>query len=236
MVDVQFFGMNPGWHHVVNVTYHAAAAVALLAFLTKLTGALWPSLFAAAFWALHPLRVESVAWLTERKDALSTILLLLAALAWIRVRRRPGAGFPAIALALSALAAMAKPTTTVLPLCLLLLETWPVGRITTARKAGERAVALRRLALTLAPFAAVAAGASTATWLAQSSYGAVHGFAAYPVGLRLANAAHSTVAYLRMSFWPSALCSCGSGGSARPSAIFVTRCRSIRIRCAAAST
>lgn len=133
MVDIEIVGMDAGTHHVISVAYHAAAAAGLLVFLLEITGALGPSLLAAALWALHPLRVESVAWITERKDALSTLLLMLAVLAWLRARRRTGAGYPAAALALAALAAMAKPTTVTLPLCLLLLEAWPAGTAAAGR-------------------------------------------------------------------------------------------------------
>ncbi len=128
MLDVQIFGLNPGGHHLVNVLFHIANALLLLIVFQRLTGALGPSAFAAALFALHPLHVESVAWAAERKDVLSCFFWLLTMLMYVRYTEKPGAGRYLPLAAVFALGLMAKQMLVTLPFVLLLLDYWPLGR------------------------------------------------------------------------------------------------------------
>jgi hypothetical protein len=128
MADVEFFGLWAGGHHLVNVGLHAACAVLLLAVLLNMTGDPWPSALVAFLFALHPLRVESVAWISERKEVLSGMLAMSTLLAWDRYVRNPGvARYLPVVLAFAA-GLMAKPMLVTLPFVLLLLDFWPFGR------------------------------------------------------------------------------------------------------------
>jgi len=128
LIDVRIFGMNPAWHHAVSLALHTANALLLFALLRGLTGVIWPSALVAALFAIHPLHVESVAWAAERKDVLSTLFALAAALAFVRGVRQPGSGAWRVATPMFfALALLAKPMPISLPL-LLLLDWWPLGR------------------------------------------------------------------------------------------------------------
>jgi tetratricopeptide (TPR) repeat protein len=128
MVDVQLFGPHPGAHHLVNVALHIANTLLLLAVLARATGEWWPSLLVAALFALHPLHVESVAWIAERKDVLSTCLFLSTLYAYVRSCAAHSRRWYAAALAFFALGLMAKPMLVTLPFVLLLLDVWPLGR------------------------------------------------------------------------------------------------------------
>ena len=133
MLDCQFYGLDAGGHHLTNVLLHAATAVLLFLVLRQMTGRLWPSAFVAAVFAIHPLRVESVAWVTERKDVLSGLFFVLALGAYVGyVRHRFSFIRYLIVMVLFALGLMAKPMLVTLPFVLLLLDYWPLGRITAA--------------------------------------------------------------------------------------------------------
>ena len=128
MADVELFGAAPGRHHLVNVVLHVLNALLCFAFLRAATGAAWPSTLVAALFALHPLRVESVAWISERKDLLAGTFFFLTLLAYARYARAPSTGrYLLVALAL-ALGLMAKPMLVTLPCVLLLLDLWPLRR------------------------------------------------------------------------------------------------------------
>src|ERR1017187_5145354 len=155
MADCELFGLNPGAHHLVNVLFHTANVVLLLVLLLRLTGELWPGVFVAALFAWHPLHVESVAWISERKDVLSTFFALLTLLAYTRyaqcvtsdkwqvTRTKKNAApapplsrvtchmslFYALALACFTLGLMAKPMLVTLPFVMLLLDYWPLRRM-----------------------------------------------------------------------------------------------------------
>jgi len=179
-LDVQLFGMQSGWHHMVNVALHAAAASLLFAFLFAATGARWRSAFVAFVFALHPLHVESVAWVTERKDVLCAFFWFLALWAYVRDRKL-------LLYAAFALGLMSKPMIVTLPFVLVLLDLWPLQR-------GLRL--LEKLPL----FAMSAAGAAI-TYMAQSGSGAVK-----PAGaISLENALVSYGVYLLKTIWPSGL-------------------------------
>ena len=213
MLDVRLYGLNAWGHHLSSVLLHAAAAIALFLLLRSLTGRLWPSALAAALFAIHPLRVESVAWVAERKDVLSGLLFMLTLGAYVRYVRRPRSAVRYLAVfALFALGLMAKPMLVPLPLLLLVLDWWPLGRLApadTARRPGQRAWRLGGLTLPPAlllekvPLLALAAVSSALTLWAQQETrlpGAVLGF-----GLRLGNAVVAYADYLVLFFAPTGL-------------------------------
>ena len=130
MLDCQLYGLNAGGHHLTNVLLHAATAILLFLVLRRMTGDLWPSAFVAAVFAIHPLRVESVAWVAERKDVLSGLFFMLTLGAYVGYARRPfSLGRYLAVVLLFALGLMAKPMLVTLPFVLLLLDYWPLGRI-----------------------------------------------------------------------------------------------------------
>jgi Flp pilus assembly protein TadD len=210
LVDVRLFGLHPGAHHAVGLTLHTANAVLLFLLLGGLTGTLWPSAVVAALFVVHPLHVESVAWAAERKDVLSTCFALGAALAYVGDVRRPGRGGARTAAPLLfALALLAKPMPLTLPLLLLLLDWWPLGRWspTPGGSASTRAVPARwlppaRLWREKAPLLLLAGLSGIVTWIAQSGAGATQGGAEIPLPIRAANAALAYVGYLRKALWP----------------------------------
>jgi hypothetical protein len=199
MLDCQFFGLSPGGHHLTNVLLHMATAICLFLVLRQMTAALWRSAFVAAVFAIHPLRVESVAWVAERKDVLSGLFFVLTIGAYVRYARRPSrAGYAAVTV-LFALGLMCKPMLVTLPFVLLLLDYWPLNRV------GNRNFlqVLRRLVLEKLPLFALAAASGLVTLFAQK--GVIQPFASISFPVRAANAFISYVAYLRQLFWPSNL-------------------------------
>jgi tetratricopeptide (TPR) repeat protein len=201
-LDWSLFGPWAGGHHGVSALIHAGNAALLLLLLHAMTGALWPSAFAASLFALHPLRVESVAWASERKDVLMLLFALLALAAYLRWTRRRSPGAYAAALALYACALMSKAMVVTVPALLLLLDFWPLARW---RRGGRLPLPPARLLLEKLPFLAAAAAASLVTFLAQSGGGAVAYVAAYPVAQRVPNAFRSWALYLWKTIWPAKL-------------------------------
>ncbi len=197
MTDVELFGVHPGAQHLVNLGLHALNAVLLFFALRALTGRLWPSALVAAFFALHPLRVESVAWIAERKDLLAGACFLLLLLAYARHARFPGPASYGFVLLSFALGCLAKPMLVSAPFVLLLLDWWPLGRFQAKRRAG---VLLEKLPLFL-----LAAGSCAVTVIAQRAGGTVGSIESLPFTARLANAGAAYLAYLRASVWPSGL-------------------------------
>ncbi len=200
MLDVSLFGLNPGRHHLVGVLLHAANAVLLFLLLLGLTDAPWRSLAAAAFFGLHPLRVESVAWASERKDVLAVFFLLLTLLAYRRHARRPGAATLAAALLLYVLALLCKPMPVTAPLMLLLLDWWPLNR---PARPGLRSWI--PLLLEKVPFLVPAGAAAAAALVGQLEAGAVVPLSRYPLSERLVNAFMSYASYPLKTVWPSGL-------------------------------
>ena len=144
MLDVSLFGLDPGFHHLVNLLFHLLNTALLFFALKAMTGACWRSAFVAALFALHPLHVESVAWIAERKDVLSTFFGLLAIGAYCRYAQRPGwRKFLPVAIFFS-LGLMAKPMLVTLPLVLLLMDFWPLGRLKPSLPEASSAPASRR--------------------------------------------------------------------------------------------
>ena len=194
MLDCQLFGLNPGRHHIVNLLFHIANTLLLFTVLRQMTAALWQSAFVAALFALHPLHVESVAWISERKDVLSTLFWILTMAAYLRYVRNPKAGPYILTLALFALGLMAKPMLVTLPFVLLLLDYWPLERFS-----GNN---WRHLIFEKIPFFALAAVSSVVTFLVQQSAGAIRKLDAVPLMSRIANALISYLSYIGKLFAP----------------------------------
>jgi tetratricopeptide (TPR) repeat protein len=203
LLDVSLYGFAPAGHHATSLLLHAASAATLLLLLHRLTGTLWPGAWAAAVFALHPLRVESVAWVAERKDVLSVLLALLTVAAYVRWARAPAPRRFALVIAAYAAGLAAKPMLVSLPLGLLLLDWWPLGRLLPRPGAGAGPRALR-LVLEKAPLLLLAAGSAAITLVAQGRAGAVLQ-APPPLADRAANAAVAVARYLALTAWPSGL-------------------------------
>ena len=201
MLDVQIYGMNAGGHHVTSLLLHLTATLLLFGFLVRATGAPARSACAAALFAVHPVHVESVAWVSERKDVLSTCFWMLTLLAYLRYVRAPEARRYALVVAAFALGLMAKPMLVTLPFVLLLLDVWPLGRL------GHEPVRMRAAQLVgeKAPLMVLSAASCIVTFVVQRRGGAVAAAAALPLTFRVENAAVSYVAYIGKMFWPSGL-------------------------------
>ncbi len=143
MLDCQLFGLKPGWHHGMNLLFHIANTLLLFLVLRRMTKKLWPSAFVAALFALHPLHVESVAWVAERKDVLSTFFWMLTMGAYVYYVERPGYQRYLTVLVFFILGLMAKPMLVTLPFVLLLLDYWPLGRLQPKRFDAERTTAIK---------------------------------------------------------------------------------------------
>ncbi|MDQ6799603.1 MAG: tetratricopeptide repeat protein [Acidobacteriota bacterium] len=185
MIDVQLFGLNAGRHLLVNVAIHGLTSVLLFLLLLRLTSAMWPSAAVAALFALHPLHVESVAWVSERKDVLSTLFFVLTLWLYSRfVEKRSAAGYIVMAISF-ALGLMSKPMLVTLPFVLLLLDYWPLRRL-------SKQAVIEKL-----PLVAMVIPVALLTMHAQQeSIGAI------PLSARFGNAARAYVAYLGKMIWP----------------------------------
>ncbi len=202
MADVELWGLMPRGHHLTNLLLHAACAAVLFLALQRSTGAVWPSAIVAALFAVHPTRIEAVAWVAERKELLSALLGFLTILSYAAWARAGGRGQPWGALALFAAGLMAKPMLVTLPFVLVLLDVWPLGRV----RADDRPLkALARATGEKAPFLALAVASSAVTFLVQRAGGAVGTLESYPLGVRVANALVAYAGYLRRLFWPAGL-------------------------------
>ncbi|HKI05311.1 MAG TPA: glycosyltransferase family 39 protein [Thermoanaerobaculia bacterium] len=197
MLDYEIFGMSPAGHHFTSLLLHAANVLLLFEVLRRMTGAAGRSAVAAGLFAVHPLHVESVAWVAERKDVLSALFWILAMGAYHCYAARPSPGrYLLVALAM-ALGLMAKPMVVTLPLALLLLDVWPLGRLTFESGWEHR---LSRLAAEKLPLLGLSAAASLVTLHYQTT--SLVTLEALPWRLRLANAAVSYAAYLGKTLLP----------------------------------
>lgn len=218
MLDVQLFGVNSPAHHAVNLGFHVGNTVLLLLLLGRLTGAVWPSFFAAAVFALHPTHVESVAWVSERKDVLSTFFGLLCLLAYTRYVRwhstldpRPSAVLvtflsPAywLTFLFLALGLMSKPMLVTWPVLMLLLDVWPLRRLSLSTF-DFRLSTLNRLVVEKIPFFLLVGGIAAATILTQHDNQAVISLQELPLTDRLMNSLRSVGVYVGQFFWPQNL-------------------------------
>jgi tetratricopeptide (TPR) repeat protein len=199
MLDCQFYGLKAGGHHFTNVLLHTIAMLLLFLLLVQMTGALWRSAFVAAVFAIHPLHVESVAWVAERKDVLSGVFFMLTLMAYVRYARGPSLGRYATMLALFACGLMAKPMLVTIPFILLLLDYWPLGRF--AQSSPMKAKAVRwRLILEKVPLLALSIASCIATLIVQRE--ALNSFDQLPLALRINNALVSCLTYIWQLIWP----------------------------------
>jgi tetratricopeptide (TPR) repeat protein len=214
LTDATIFGANAGGHHLVNVLLHAANAALLFALLRKLTGAVWRSAIVAALWAVHPLHVESVAWVSERKDVLSGLFGLLTLYFYARYaskaeRRASKAGLPLdprpstldyrLALLFFALGLMSKPMLVTWPLVMLLLDFWPLNRVSSFE---FRVSSWGKLVVEKIPFFALSAASCVVTVIVQRAGGAVQSVQNVPWLARLENTPVAYARYLGKTFWP----------------------------------
>ncbi len=218
MLDCELFGLEAGYHHLVNVLLHILNSMLLYLVLRRMTGAIWRSAMVAALFALHPLHVESVAWVSERKDVLSTLFFMLTLWAYGWYVERPGpARYVPVFLCL-ALGLMAKPMLVTLPFVLLLLDYWPLRRLRLAGWMGAeqsedrdseardgRETSALQLVVEKIPLFVLVAASSVWTFIAQQSGGSTHLTHVVPFGQRAANALVSYVAYIGKMIWPSGL-------------------------------
>jgi tetratricopeptide (TPR) repeat protein len=210
MADVQLYGLNPAGHRLTSVLLHTGSAVLLFLLFQRMTGCLWRSAAAAALFALHPLRVESVVWISERKDVLSTFLFLLTLFAYVRYVGRPGTARYLLVVLLFTLGLLAKPMLVTLPVVLLLLDYWPLNRFRSAHIGGTRPLheegsSVLKLLIEKAPLLLLSAIVSMVTIWAQRHEQAMMSVADYPFLSRLSNAILSYAKYLGMMFWPTDL-------------------------------
>ena len=220
-LDCQLFGVDPAAHHEVSVLLHAANAVLLFLLLQNATGFRWRSLFVAALFALHPINVESVAWISERKNVLSMLFFLCALLAYVWYARGPKLGRYALVALLFLLGLLSKPQIITLPFLLLLMDYWPLDRlVATPPDSAPTAVPTQNapttfptpprfsfgwLVLEKLPLLALSAASAIVTMMAQRVGGAVQGLSLYRPLLRVETAIISYVRYLGKAFWPTKL-------------------------------
>lgn len=218
MLDCELFGLNPVYHHLVSVLFHIASTLLLFWVLKRITGAVWCSAFVAAAFALHPLNVESVAWVAERKNVLAGLLWMATVAAYIRYTEHPNIGRYLLVVLTLCLGLMAKPIVVTLPFVLLLLDYWPLGRFQWGPKSRNEALLQpepvktnsRRtpawhLITEKIPLFIPVAASSVITFIAQQSGNVVVQIAKLPVDVRIANAMVSYLRYIKKIFYPSRL-------------------------------
>ncbi|MBN2456991.1 MAG: tetratricopeptide repeat protein [Sedimentisphaerales bacterium] len=215
MLDYKLFGLSSSWHHMMSLFFHIANTLLLFWILKRMTGRAWASLFVAAVFALHPLNVDSFAWVSERKNVLSGFFWFLTIAAYIRYSERPALGRYLVVGAALCLGLMSKPTVVVLPFALLLLDYWPLGRVQWRNKWADENLVYEqsgnlkcpkspvwRLVVEKAPFFLLAAPVSVFTIAAQKSVGALgltHKLSFY---VRAVNACTSYFGYICKIFYP----------------------------------
>src|SRR5438552_2551294 len=206
MLDCQLYGLKPGAHHFTNVLLHSIVAILLLLVLQRMTGgpsgtgSIWRSAFVAAVFAIHPLRVESVAWIAERKDVLSGVFFMLTLLTYFRYVRVRSIGHYLTVLFMFALGLMCKPMLVTLPFVLLVLDYWPLGRIRGQKSDVSGHENLVMLVMEKIPLVGLSAISSVVTFLAQR--GAVGWTEQLPVLARINNAVVTYAAYMWQMLWP----------------------------------
>jgi hypothetical protein len=216
MLDCSLFGPDPHRLHLTNLLLHTANSVLLLTILVKMTRASWRSAFVAAVFALHPLHIQSVAWIAERKDVLCTLFWMLTLVCYLRYAERPAAGRYSLTLLVFALGLMVKPMLVSLPFVLLLLDYWPLCRFQLhtnqpgknspdTKSTRFRSLPPLRLIIEKIPFLLLAVVSSAITLVIQQRTGAVKDIVNFPLSVRIANALVSYVTYIMKMFWPTKL-------------------------------
>ena len=224
MLDCQLYGLDPGGHHLTSLLLHAASAILLFLVMRNMTGALWCSAFVAAVFAIHPLRVESVAWVAERKDVLCGLFFMLTLWAYTRYAQkksrvesqqtgaktiiqmfdtRPAALDYALALIFFALGLLSKPMLVTLPFVMLLMDYWPLNRFTPHAKIHDFMTPPLRLLLEKLPFLLLSAAACVVTIWAQKNTIGIHEHLALP--LRIGNALVAYTAYIGQMLYPAGM-------------------------------
>jgi tetratricopeptide (TPR) repeat protein len=211
MLDVQVYGLTAGGHHVTNLLLHLMSMLLLFGALQRMTGSIGRSAFVAALFAIHPLHVESVAWVAERKDVLSGFFFMLTIWTYVSYARMPGVRRYLLVLLCFVLALMSKPMVVTLPFVLLLLDVWPLGRLRRVRIRDQGSgnepsgVTWRALVREKLPLIALGVAASAMTFVNQLRAGSMRTLGGFPFGLRLANAVVSYVTYIVDMVWPAGL-------------------------------
>jgi len=193
MLDCQLYGLNPVGHHVTNVLLHLANTLMLFWIFRKMTGSMWASLFAAALFGLHPLRVESVAWAAERKDVLSAFFWILTTIAYFRYTKCPGIGKYLLIIPVFILGLMSKSMLVTLPFTLLLLDYWPLKRLSF------------RVLLEKIPLFVISAIFCVIAYISQKTAGATEQLTGMPLSFSFLNAVVSYIRYLSKTFFPHKL-------------------------------
>lgn len=206
MLDCELFGVNAGRHHLVNLFFHIVNVLLLFWILRRMTGAVWASGFVAAAFALHPLGVESVAWVSERKDVLSGFFWMLTIAAYLHYTARPRVRRYLLVVLVFAAGLLAKPMLVTLPFVFVLLDYWPIGRFGRSVE-GDNVAGRSVLGLVAEkiPLFVMSAASSVMTFIAQQRGGAVAELETWPVSFRLANALVSYVGYIFKMVYPSRL-------------------------------
>jgi tetratricopeptide (TPR) repeat protein len=222
LIDVSLFGMNPTGHHAVNLLIHILNTLILFFLLKKMTGSMWKSAFVAALFSLHPLHVQSVAWAAERKDLLSTFFGLLAIFAYVRYVERPGIGRYIPVAALFALGLMSKAMIVTLPILLLVLDYWPLGRVVSRQSAvvsAERSTGgasalttnhyrLSTLIIEKIPLFVLSGLSGVMAYWAEKTGGAVSKIQLFSVSMRIDDLIVGYAGYLVKMVWPQKLAIC----------------------------
>jgi len=211
MLDGVLYGLSPGGHHLTNLLFHITSTLLLFWLFKRMTGGLWRSGWVALLFALHPLHVESVAWVSERKDVLSTFLWMLTMWTYVAYANRPSQGRYGLVFLSFALGLLSKPMLVTLPFVLLLVDYWPLRRFPTEPAKNlydsQSKTSLRSVAFHLiwekVPFFVLVAVSSVLTLVAQR--GAIASLEVIPLGTRIANALISYVCYIGKTIWPSGL-------------------------------
>jgi tetratricopeptide (TPR) repeat protein len=198
LIDGRLYGLNPQGYHITNIFLHIANTLLLFLFLNRTTGSLWRSAFVAALFALHPLHVESVAWVSERKDVLSTLFFMLSLLAYSSYAQRPRPAQYLLVMIAFSLSLMSKPMFVTFPFILLLLDYWPLKRLSAGQQAS-------RLVLEKIPFALMSAGSIIITIYAQYAGEAMASVEKVPIIPRVENALVAYASYIIKMLWPTGL-------------------------------
>jgi len=220
MLDCQLYGLSAGGHHLTSLLIHLANATLLFFLLQTIASNLWRSAFVAVVFAVHPINVESVAWVAERKNVLCTLFCLLTIWAYVRYAERPNWKRYLAAVTLFIMALMSKPMAVTLPFVLLLLDYWPLDRLRVLKPPGAGSsrpagparaqdsrtrVAISSLILEKVPFILLALADSMLTLRAQRESGSLGAIQAFPIGVRVENALLSYVDYIQKLLWPAHL-------------------------------
>jgi len=205
MLDVQLFGLDPMWHHLMNLLLHIVNSLLLFTLFKKITLAPWKSLCIAGLFALHPLHVESVAWVADRKDLLCTFFWFLTMLAYVAYTRNPKVMMYLLCVLLFVFGLMAKPMLITLPLILLLMDYWPLGRVRQGNGVigASSKMSFSFLVLEKVPLALLSAASVVVTFLAQKKGGAISSDSSLIVNA--ANAFSGYAKYVMKMVWPSKL-------------------------------